>query len=292
MRRITLAIAALVAIAASATTASAKPGGITGASGKSGSYCNKCHSGGAQPTVKLEGPAMLAPGATANYTFTITGGAAVAGGLDAALDDASLAAGASLATVTANTRVAAGEVTHSQPHDFVAGSLSFVFAVQAPASARVMTIYVAGNSVNHDGKSSGDRANATTLAVSVGAADLGMHGPVAADLAASATDDLGAASDLMSAPSPTGRDLATPAGDPGSAGPPAGETSPPNGRSSSGCSAAPGRGDFGGDFDGGPSALLWCAAILMLLSARRALRSSSRPATRAAAASWRAHARR
>src|SRR4051812_45422869 len=110
-----------------AATAEARPTGISGASGKSGTICNRCHSGGATPTVSLAGPATIAAGGQSTYTFTITGGAAVAGGLDAALDDASLAAGARLATVSPLTQLLNGEVTHTQPHDFAAGALTFQF---------------------------------------------------------------------------------------------------------------------------------------------------------------------
>src|SRR3954465_6486466 len=141
----------LVILCALAAVAEARPTGITGASGKSGTICNRCHSGGATPTVSLSGPSTLAAGGRATYTFTITGGAAVAGGLDAALDDASLAAGASLATVSPHTQPRNGEVTHTQPNDFAAGSLTFQFALNAPATARTMTLWVAGNSTNHDG---------------------------------------------------------------------------------------------------------------------------------------------
>jgi len=93
-------------------------------SGKSGSFCNACHSGGATPTVTLAGPTTLQAGATGTYTFIIAGGAAVAGGLDAALDDGSLAAGAHLATVSASTQLLGGEVTHTMPVSFASGSRS------------------------------------------------------------------------------------------------------------------------------------------------------------------------
>src|SRR5437764_193912 len=203
--------------------AGARPTGITGASGKSGFICNKCHSGGATPTVQLTGPSMLMAGAHATYTFTISGGAAVAGGLDAALDDASLAAGARLATVSPLTQLLNGEVTHTQPHDFAAGALTFQFAVAAPAAARTMTLWVAGNSTNHDGTNSGDKAAGTSMTITVAAPapppDF-AGAPPGADLSSGATDPPPDASDLAIAPTPSGSDLATPAGDPGSAGPP------------------------------------------------------------------------
>jgi hypothetical protein len=255
----------LLLLCALAGDAAAKPTGISGASGKSGFFCNKCHSGGATPTVTLSGPAMLQPGASATYTFTISGGAAVAGGLDAALDDAALAAGASLATVSPLTKLLNGEVTHSQPNDFTAGALTFQFAVKAPPSASTMTLFVAGNSTNHNGNNSGDRAAATTMTITVGSpppppppppADF-AGAPPGSDLAQlPATDQGAAASDLAIGPSPSGPDLTTPAGDSGSAGPPAGDPSSGD-RSRSGCSTVPGAvGDDG-------AALGWIVALAL-----------------------------
>lgn len=270
--------------------AHARPTGISGASGKSGFICNKCHSGGATPMVQLDGPSTLAAGASATYTFTITGGAAVAGGLDAALDDASLAAGAKLATISPLTQLLNGEVTHTQPNDFAQGTLSFQFSVVAPSAARTMTLWVAGNSTNHDGTNSGDKAAGTMLTITVAGAN--------ADLA-SVTNPPPAASDLAVTPTPSGRDLATPAGDPGSAGPPAGAPSPPQpmmmmSSAQGGCAVAAGAGDE----PSAPLAILMLAlgyvgalALAVALS-RRARRRSAPPAPPAPSASWRARARR
>src|SRR4051812_20331341 len=151
----------LVILCALAAVAEARPTGISGASGKSGTICNRCHSGGATPTVSLSGPSTLAVGGHATYTFTITGGAAVAGGLDAALDDASLAAGASLATVSPHTQLLNGEVTHTQPNDFSGGFLSFQLAGHAPPAApnaRTLMLWVAGDLAHRHGRKRGDRA--------------------------------------------------------------------------------------------------------------------------------------
>ena len=275
----------LVIVCALAAVAEARPTGITGASGKSGFICNKCHSGGATPTVSLAGPATIAAGASATYTFTITGGAAVAGGLDAALDDPSLAAGASLATVSAHTQLLAGEVTHTQPNDFASGSLTFQFAVNAPAAARTMTLWVAGNSTNHDGTSSGDKAAGTSLTIAVAAppappdfagAPPGSDLSLPTDLASPVTNPPPAASDLSVAPTPSGHDLATPAGDPGSAGPPAGAPS------RGGCALAPVP-------THAPLALF---AVVALAVSRSIRRQCARPAPPAPSASAHARARR
>jgi hypothetical protein len=243
-------------VCALAADAAAHENGITGESGKSGSTCNDCHSGGKTPTVKLAGPSTLQAGASATYTLTISGGAAVTGGLDAALDDASLTAGASLATVSAMTQLLDGEITHTQPVGFTSGSLAFQLTVKAPATARTMTLYAAGNSTNGNGSDSGDKAAATTMSITVAgstpppATPPDFAGaPPGADLA-TATDPGPAASDLGIPPTPSGRDLATPAGDPGSVGTPAGGSSHAT-ASSSGCSMLPvaGAADDGGALD-------------------------------------------
>ena len=81
------------------------------------------------------GPATLRPAAAPPTRSPSRGGAGVAGGLDAALDDARRSrAGASLATVSPSTQLLAGEVTHTQPTNFARAALSFQFSVVAPAS--------------------------------------------------------------------------------------------------------------------------------------------------------------
>ena len=262
----------LLLLCALAANAEALPTGISGASGKSGTICNRCHSGGATPMVSLSGPATIAAGGQATYTFTIGGGAAVAGGLDAALDDASLAAGAHLTTVSPRTQILDGEVTHTQPNDFTAGSLTFQLAVNAPAAARTMTLWVAGNSTNHDGTKGGDKAAGTSMAITVAAApppDF-AGAPPGADLS-TATNPPPGASDLSVGPTPSGHDLATPAGDPGSAGTPAGDSSPPN-AARGGCSlAAHAAADT-------PLALLLLLAAAVSRSIRRRYATPARPA--------------
>ncbi|HEY2746767.1 MAG TPA: choice-of-anchor V domain-containing protein [Polyangia bacterium] len=268
-----------------AADARAHDDGIDGYSGKSGTVCNQCHSGGATPTVSLSGPTSLPAGGSGTYTLTIAGGAAVAGGLDAALDDASIAAGAHLATVSPSTKLMSGEVTHATPVKFSSGGLSFQFSVVAPAAARTMTLYAAGNSTNGNDSDSGDKAAATTMSIAVSG-----NVPPGADLA-SATNPPATASDLAIAPTPSGRDLTTPAGDPGSAGPPAGGPSSAT-MAQGGCALAP-----AGDGDAG--ALGWLLAFgLGALGvgaarvSRRARRASASPAPSAASASSPARARR
>jgi MYXO-CTERM domain-containing protein len=159
-----------------AAPALALPEGITGYSGKDGRFCNACHSGGEVPTVTLTGPTLVAPGSTNTYVFTVTGGAAEAGGLNAAVDVPDAVMGAS-----GELRVRANEVTHSDEVDFENGVLAFTFTVRAPPANGEFRIFAAGNSTNDNGEPSGDRAGATALAVTVSDAPGTPPPPPAAD---------------------------------------------------------------------------------------------------------------
>src|SRR4051812_46557159 len=88
MKRAALLIAVLQAGAAHAYSA-----GVFGYSGKPpAASCTECHSGSA-PTVKLDGPASLAPGETATYTFdVVTGASNRFAGFDIATSDGALGA--------------------------------------------------------------------------------------------------------------------------------------------------------------------------------------------------------
>lgn len=134
--------------------------GFTGFSGKQGMTCNQCHTGGVAPTVTVTGPASLMPGASATYTVTMTGGAAVRGGFNAATSAGGLIAGA-------NSKVVSGEVTQTAPVAFAAGALAFSFTLQAPMQPGPLTLYAAGNSVNNNTTVAGDQAAAATFNVVV-----------------------------------------------------------------------------------------------------------------------------
>src|SRR5438067_2506228 len=85
------------------------------------------------------------------------------------------------------------------------------------AEARPMTLWVAGNSTNHDGSSGGDRAAGTMMTLTVadappppdfaGAPPDFAGAPPGADLS-SVTNPPPPASDLAVTPTPSGRDLA------------------------------------------------------------------------------------
>ncbi|MFP2963646.1 MXAN_6652 family MXYO-CTERM-anchored protein [Myxococcus sp. 1LA] len=137
--------------------------GVTGQTGKEGPTCSTCHQGGEMPTVALEGPATLEPGATGQYTFIIRGGPARTGGVGIAVDSA-----AATLQPGANTKKLGVELTHTQPQAFTNNELRFNFSLVAPATDVTLTLFGAGNSANADFHTDGDRAAATKLSVKVG----------------------------------------------------------------------------------------------------------------------------
>lgn len=127
----------------------------TGQTGFSGKQANMtcmgsgCHSGGATPTVTLEGPDTLAAGATGNYKLIISGGAGTRGGFNVAVSSGDLRAGS-------GQRKASDELTHSAPRNFSNGRLEFDFTLVAPASGGNITLFGAGNSTNGNFAETGD----------------------------------------------------------------------------------------------------------------------------------------
>jgi hypothetical protein len=160
-----LSLTVLVCSVGSPGSAWAHSGGVTGYSGNpatnTGQICTNCHTAsGTAPNLTLTGPTSLAPSSSGVYTLTITGGAAVDGGLDVS------ATAGTLQATGSNTKLLNGEVTQTSAISFTSGSLVFTFTLVAPSSAGSLTLYAAGLSANGSG-SSGDNAAATTLAVTV-----------------------------------------------------------------------------------------------------------------------------
>ncbi len=160
--------------------AHALPGGISGYSGKQGAICTQCHNGGGAPTVTLTGPTTLQGGATGDYALTISGGAAVRGGFDVAIDNAD----GTLTPVTANTRNEFEELTHNSPLNFSGNQLVIQFKMKAPAAGGTVRIFAAGLSANGANGSGGDAAAATTLNVTVNGVGGGGTAPSVANAAA------------------------------------------------------------------------------------------------------------
>jgi uncharacterized protein (TIGR03382 family) len=127
----------------------------TGQTGRSGKQANMtcmgsgCHSGGAAPTVTLEGPDTLEAGATGNYKLIITGGPGTRAGFNVAVSSGDLRAGS-------GQRKAADELTHSAPRNFSSGRVEFDFTLVAPATGGNITLFGAGNSTNGNFAETGD----------------------------------------------------------------------------------------------------------------------------------------
>lgn len=165
----------LTAFAIALLLAEANSGGVSGYSGGPPNHqtCNDCHSGGGAPTVTLTGPGTLTAGQTASYTLTVSGGAGARAGIDIMVDEPQ----AKLNPSGGGVGIDFGELHQTSPASFSGGSVSFPFSLTAPPFAASLTIYATGNSVNGDGSTGGDRASATTLAVTVTGGS-GMNPPV------------------------------------------------------------------------------------------------------------------
>ena len=145
-------------------TAVATPAGISGFSGKSaGTTCTSCHSGGAAPTVTVNGPTTLMLGATGMYTVTVSGGPGKNAGIDAALGGA-----AAVFTAGTGTKLLNGEVVQNAAATMTGGTATFAFSVRAPAAAGVFTLSVAGLSGDANLSPSGDGVGTATVNVTVG----------------------------------------------------------------------------------------------------------------------------
>ena len=145
--------------------------GITGYSGKPPSptnVCNACHTGGTAPTVTFEGPSTLGTGATGTFTFTLRSN-----------ESRQSAAGLNVAANGGTLQVVSGqkeqifpgttELTHNAPKaNDASGQSTWQFKWKAPATAGNYVLWGAGNSVNLDGTTTGDRAAATMFLVAVG----------------------------------------------------------------------------------------------------------------------------
>lgn len=129
--------------------------GITGATKKGNNPGCTCH--GSTPSsnvvVTINGPDTLAPGQTANYSLTITGGPLSGAGTDIAVSLGTLA------PVSSELRLLNSELTHNAPKAPDAGVVTFEFTYTAPVNAGEQTIYANGNSVNLNYNYTGDEWN-------------------------------------------------------------------------------------------------------------------------------------
>ncbi|NIM50983.1 MAG: hypothetical protein GTO22_17335, partial [Gemmatimonadales bacterium] len=158
-------------------------GGISGYSGETAD-CTECHDSpnGDPPTVTLGGPTTIAPGATGDYTLTITpaaGSDQAAGGFNVSVSGGTLIAGA-------GSQIMNGEVTHDGPQAGT-GTLSWSFQWTAPGTPGTVTMWGAGNSVNGAQGTNGDEVDTDVLTITVEAAN---QPPVANDDAYTTDEDV------------------------------------------------------------------------------------------------------
>jgi hypothetical protein len=133
----TLGIATTLLLARAAL---AMPDGISGYSGLTADKtCVACHPGGNPPTASIDGPAMLAAGASAEYTFTLKTDRTF-GGLDVAVDNAA----ARLMPVSPMTQLLGGEITHTKPLPVTNGEIVVKLGLTAPPTAGTVTLHADG----------------------------------------------------------------------------------------------------------------------------------------------------
>jgi hypothetical protein len=164
-------LVALLAVLATPAMTPALPNGFVGASGKPGSNqsCNGCHGGGQAPIVEISGPSQMEPGETGDFVFTVktaAPGLQDFAGLNVAASDGTLTVGRG---ESSRTKKLSGEITHKEPAEVDENDeVRWGFRWRPPAGAGTYTLYAAGNSVNFNRSSSGDRAATTQFVVAVG----------------------------------------------------------------------------------------------------------------------------
>ena len=119
--------------------------GVTGETRKNGIGCY-CHNESPSPnvTVTINGPDILKPNETGNFTLTISGGPLVRGGTDIAASAGVLIPGDGMQKI-------GDEITHVLPKVPVEGVVTFQFQYTAPGTEGTVTLYANGNSVNFNG---------------------------------------------------------------------------------------------------------------------------------------------
>lgn len=183
--RALLSLAIAASLSTVAATAAANGSGLAGYTGKqAGKSCNSCHTGGATPTVTINGPATLAPGQTGDYTMVVTTGQTRAAGGIAASDGTKLTAGTGL-------RASFDELTQDNARTVSGGSATFSFKVTAPASGTTLKLFAVGMAANGNG-TGGDSSAQVTKDVAVTG---GSTTPAPSTSSSSSSSSSGAAGD-------------------------------------------------------------------------------------------------
>lgn len=147
-------------------------GGIAGTSGATaGSDCTNagCHivqvPPVAVPQVAVTVPNSATPGSVNSIAVSITGGPAVASGIDVAASDGTLSVPAGATDI----KLLNGEIVHAAPKPITTGAVDYTFDWTAPATNGTYTLYVAG--MSSDGTlQQGDGTTLATATITVGGA--------------------------------------------------------------------------------------------------------------------------
>lgn len=166
MRSAVLVVTIALSAGSFLPAASAFQGGLVGFSGKGNQTCGACHTGGTVPEeVRFEGPTQVVVGATATFRFVVVSEAP-------SQDEAgfNVAASAGLLRVIAGqgARLVGNELTHTGPKDIDDNDeAAWEFNWIAPTAPGEQTLFGAGNAVNGNGNTLGDRSRATTFKIQV-----------------------------------------------------------------------------------------------------------------------------
>lgn len=145
---------ALMLIIVSTIVIYAKEEGIVGRTKKNKKGCT-CHNEvpSTDVLVSISGPDTLQAGQSAVYAVTISSAVIKAGGTNIA------ATGGELFPISRDLKKLNGELTHTSPKSSFSGKVTFQFSYTAPQIAGEQSIFANGNSVNMNGKKTGDSWN-------------------------------------------------------------------------------------------------------------------------------------
>jgi len=108
-------------------------------------------------------PDNVVGGETVTVTVNVSGGPGIAAGFNASVSDF---AGSLIATGN-DTRIEAGQITHTSPKQMVDGEASFDFDWTPPAEADVVSIFAAALSTDGGGGTTGDGVGTASIAVQI-----------------------------------------------------------------------------------------------------------------------------
>lgn len=159
------------AFALFASRAVASRAGITNTAGR----CDACHGeASAAVSVTIEGPSSLRVNEEAEYLVRISGRPLNAPGFNLRVRPwgaASLVAGEG-----GRLDIDLNELTHAAPRTPLEAAVVFPFRIRAAPTPNILSLVVAGNSVNLSDSSSGDKWNRATLLVAVTEAAVNFDG--------------------------------------------------------------------------------------------------------------------